>query len=131
MRRSLILVLLTLLAACGPTRQERLEALNRLVGQPEAAVVSQLGLPHRIYETGGIRFLAYAERRLGFVAGHAAWGPGWVTPLGAHWGPHGWHGHGYVTPLPPAVDLVCETTFEIAGGLVRQVALRGPGCGPG
>lgn len=123
MRRIAVLAALALLAACAPTRQERQAELSRLVGQTEAAVVSQLGLPSRVYETGGIRFLAYEERRVGFAPGYGSHAGPWASP----WGP-GWYGYGYLG-FPPTVERVCETTFELAGGVVRQVALRGPGCG--
>ena len=124
MRRIAALAILALLAACGPTRQERQAELNRLVGQPESAVVSQLGLPSRVYETGGIRFIAYEERRVGYAPGYVGYGPWGYGPGGLG----GWYSAGYIG-FPPTVERVCETTFEVSGGIVRQVALRGLGCG--
>jgi len=123
MRRILVLFALALLAACGPTRQERQAELNRMIGQTEAAVVSQFGVPTRTFETGGLRFLAYEETRLAYAPGYVGYGP-WGGP----WGPGGWYAGGFVG-FPPTVERVCETTFEIGAGLVRQVTMRGSGCG--
>ena len=127
MRRLLALAALAALAACAPTRAERLAALNRFVGEPEAAIVQAFGVPHRTYETGGIRFLAYDERRLAYAPGYVS-----VAPIGGVWhhgfGP-GWYGYGYAAFPPPMIERLCETTFEVAQGRVRAVSLRGDACG--
>jgi len=138
MNRTLALTLacLVLLAGCAPTRQERLAELNKLVGKNEAEVVSALGVPTRTYEANGIRFVAYDERRLGLAPATVAggpwggpWGGAWGGPWGGGpWGTYGWYGGGFVG-YPVTVERICETTFELAGGVVRAVALHGPGCG--
>jgi len=120
---ALTLACLVLLAGCAPTRQERLAELNKLVGKTEAEVVSALGVPTRTYEANGIRFVAYDERRLGLAPATVYGGP-WGGP----WGAYGWYGGGFVS-YPVTVERTCETTFELAGGVVRAVALHGPGCG--
>ena len=120
MHRSQFLLGILALAACGPTREERQQAVNRLVGLTEAAVVSQLGLPARTHEADGVRFLAYEERHRGFATG---------IQRGGGVGPDGWHHYGYVALSPPTVDYFCVTTVEIAAGRVRQITLRGDGCG--
>ena len=70
MRRLAVLALILALPACGPDRgAERRAFLASLVGRPEASAVQALGIPDRTYETGGVRFLAYDERRLAAVPG--------------------------------------------------------------
>lgn len=122
MRRIIPAIICLALTACGPTRQERIAAMQSFVGQPEASVIQQLGVPDRVYEANGIKFLAYEERRLGFapgIYGAAPYGP---------FGPHGWYGYGYAAFPPPQVERICETTFEVTAGIIQRAALRGA-CG--
>ena len=122
MRRFVVLSLISALAGCGPSLQERAAAMNRFVGQPEAVLVQQMGVPFRTYEAGGVKFLAYDERRTDYAPGYYGGGP---------WGGYypGWYGYGYATFPPAAVVRVCETTFEIVGGVVQRMSLRGNACG--
>ena len=133
MRRLALLLAFLVLTACGPTRQERQDTLNRLVGLTEAAVISQLGVPARSHEANGVRFLAYEERHRGYAAGGyrsgALVGPAGGPPGPPLGTPYGWYQYGYVAVPPPMVERLCVTTVEIAGGLVRRVDLRGDGCG--
>jgi hypothetical protein len=116
MRRAVLFVLLGLLAACADTLAARQAYLSKFVGQPETAVVQAMGVPNRTIETGGIRFLAYDERRVDVVPGMPGYGP-WFN---------GWYGGGFP---PQVVERKCETTFEIADGSVRAFTLRGNACG--
>ena len=117
MRRAGLLLLLALLPACAvrPTRQQ---LLAPLVGVSETELVQRMGVPNRSFESGGIKFLAYDERRfdvLPRVGPFPGWGP---------W-PYGYYSYG----LPPEVlERSCETTFEIVGGRVRSFSLRGNDC---
>ena len=64
MRRLALLALVMALPACGPDRGVQQRAfLASLVGRPEASAVQALGIPDRTYEAGGVRFLAYDDRR--------------------------------------------------------------------
>lgn len=89
--------------------------MARFIGQPESALLRELGVPARAIEADGRRFLAYVERSQVFRA----------SPLGGGWRPG----------LPPMfqqdelVELVCETTFEVAAGTVAEVRFRGNACG--
>jgi len=70
MRRLAVLALVLAVPACGPNRgAERRAFLASLVGRPEASAVQALGVPDRTYETGGVRFLAYDERRFEAIPG--------------------------------------------------------------
>ncbi len=111
-------LLLLVVSACtaGPDRRAY---LSTLVGQPEAEVVRQLGVPTRVYETGGHKFLAYVERRERVYGGPVFGGFGY---FGA--------GYGFYDGFPAEVTVrTCETTFEVADARVLTWALRGNACG--
>jgi hypothetical protein len=119
MRRLVLLCFLALLAGCGNPLAQREAFLNQFIGHPEQELVQRLGVPNRSYETGGVKYLAYVDSRIALVPPVPAWGPG-------PWWADGWNG----TALPPqAVELRCETTFEVAGGVVKTYTLRGNACG--
>ena len=110
-------ILALAVAACSPTLQERTQVVQQYVGKPEANLVQQMGVPDRVYQAGGIKFLAYDERRLGFAP--AAYGG---------YGPFGGYAYGYAAFPPPQVERICESTFEITNGTVQRATLRGA-CG--
>ena len=124
MRLLPVALLLTLpimgaVAGCAPGVDRR-AYLASLVGQPEAEVVRQLGVPSRAYETGGRKFIAYTEQRTDVLPLGGFYGGG----LG-FWGA----GYGYFGGFAPQViERRCETTFEIAEGRVLSWALRGNVC---
>jgi hypothetical protein len=122
MRKIVLIALALALSACAvnPGVQRR-AFLASLIGQPEAAAVHALGVPARTYQTGGIKFLAYDERRAA------------VIPGGPFFGGYGYFGAGlgsYYNAFPPEViERNCETTLEVAGGIVQSWSLRGTLCG--
>ena len=123
------LVLLTVLglAACTNYAADRAVYLNTLVGQPEAVLVQQLGVPGRVFETGGHRFVAYTAQRT-TVYGGGGFGYGGFGYGGFGYG-RGPGGFGVFDAFPTeVVARVCETTFDMQGGVVRSWALHGNGC---
>lgn len=116
MRRVLMIAMLTALAGCVNLLAERRAELAQWVGQPETALVGAMGAPTRTYETGGMKFLTYEDRRVEIIPG---------TPYYFGPGPF-WYGGGFP---PEALTEVCDTTFTIAGGVVRAFSLRGNACG--
>jgi hypothetical protein len=115
--RRLVPLSLLLLSACvmGPTRAQ---VLTRFIGADETTLVQAMGVPSRTYTTGGIKFLAYDERRTEVIPTPAA-------PFGWGWG----YGYGWYSPFPPTVvQSACETTFEVVEGRVRSFNLRGNAC---
>jgi hypothetical protein len=116
MRRAVLLGLTAMSAACTNQLAERQAYLGRFIGQPEAALVQQMGVPTRSYETGGLKFLAYDEHRVDIIPAFPTYNPYFV----------GWYGGGFP---PQVVDLQCETTFEVGGGVVQSFTLRGNACG--
>lgn len=118
MRMAVLILLAALLAGCGNQLAQRQAYLNQFVGQPEAAVVQQMGVPTRSIETDGVKYLAYTESRVDVIPGLP--GYGWGAP---YWG---WYGGG----IPPqVVTLTCETTFAVSNGVVQSYTLRGNACG--
>jgi hypothetical protein len=116
MRRAIPFLLCGVLAGCGNQLAARQAQLSQLIGQPEAALIRQLGVPNRSYETGGVKYLAYLEQRVDIMPGMPSYNPFFT----------GWYGGGFP---PEVINLRCETTFEIAGGAVKGFSLRGNACG--
>jgi hypothetical protein len=69
-----------------------------------------------MYETGGVKYLAFDDRRIEMVPGTPIYGP----PFWG-WGPGGFP--------PQVVSLTCETTVAVRDGLVVSFVLRGNACG--
>ncbi len=108
-----ILPALFLLAACatGPTLAER---LSGYVGRPEADLVAGLGVPLRVYEGEGRRFLEFGQQRLLAVP----------APYVGAWNRRGGGGFGGTTYTPVS----CGITFAIRDGRAESFTYRGDGC---
>jgi hypothetical protein len=117
MRHALLLLPL-LLAACaqGPTLQQR---LSTFVNRGEGDLVAELGVPVRIHEAEGRRFLQYEQRR---TVAYSE--PGFYHPRFGPWGPR-W---GYVPAPPSYAVLGCDITFALRDGRVESFTFRGDGC---
>ncbi len=119
--RHRIIACLLLLGACTAGADRR-AFLDTLVGQPETAVIRQLGVPSRTFQTPGHRFLAYDEQRSSALYGGG--GPFFVA--GAFYNGR----FGYADSFPAEiVQRRCETTFEVVNDRVVTYALRGNACG--
>jgi len=116
MRRIMLIAVAGLVTACTNQLAARQAYLSQFVGQPEGALVQQMGVPARSYETGGVKYLAYDEQRIDIVPSFPSYSPFFT----------GWYGGGFP---PQVIDLRCETTFEVAEGTVRSFTLRGNACG--
>ena len=116
MRRTILLLLAGLMAGCVNGLAVRQAQLGQLVGQPEAVLIQQLGVPDKTYESGGAKYLAYVEQRVDLVSGYPSY-----TPFYS-----GWYGGGFP---PQTVNLRCETTFQVVEGQVKSFTLRGNACG--
>jgi hypothetical protein len=107
-----------LLAGCVNELAQRQAELTRWVGRPETELVSEMGAPNRSYATGGITVLTYEESRVDIIPG---------SPFYQGYGPYWWGaGPGLA---PQALNLRCDTTFTVAGGVVQGFSLRGNDCG--
>jgi hypothetical protein len=115
--RPALLLSVALLCGCVMSNLPARQAyLGQFVGEEETDVVREMGVPNRVIETGGHRFLAYVEQRSDVLpsTGIGFYGPQW----------------GYGGPFPAQViQRVCETTFEIEDGKVLGFTLRGNACG--
>jgi hypothetical protein len=123
--RNLISLLLLLPACAGPTPPDP----TAWIGTSEVALVSNLGVPDRVYEQDGRRVLSYDRTgsstplvtpSIGFgfggFSGSGRRGTGIGTGLGLGFG----GGSGLVS---------CTTSYEIRQGQVIGAARAGPGCG--
>jgi hypothetical protein len=124
MRNAAIGLALLALAGCGTDGWQETEArLGALVGVPEAELVRRVGVPARVHETEGRRFLAYVEHWQDLA--YAPWG-GFGTRM---YGRGGVFGMGVGGGSFQYADRYCEATFEVAEGRVAGVILRGNACG--
>jgi hypothetical protein len=115
MRRAWVFLGAGLLTGCAGGLAERQAELTRWVGEPEAHLVAAMGVPHRTYDSGAMRFLTYQDVRIERQpSGDFYFGPGPAAPTGF------WDG---------TTALVCDTTFAVSGGVVRGFSLQGNGCG--
>ena len=129
--RAALLLGLTLLAACaGGGAAEFDHNMASYVGQPEVRLVEGLGVPHRVYESEGRRFLGYdfsgtsAPAYSGF-----SFGVGGGSFSGGH------HGGGFGTGIGIGIPLgggyeaqPCLVTFEIRDGRVLDFRRQGESC---
>ena len=63
MRNITLLALVAALAGCADQGAARRAFLASLIGRQEASVIQALGAPARVYETSGVKFLAYEDGR--------------------------------------------------------------------
>jgi hypothetical protein len=126
--RRLFLPLL-LLGACAQTPSA--PSPTTWIGRSEADLVAALGVPSRVYEAEGRRFLAYDGQgsvasapavipSIGFGVGRTSggWGSatGFGTGLGLSFGGFG----GGSQP--------CSTNYEVRDGQIIGATQQGPGC---
>lgn len=121
MRR--LLALLPLLAACADRGAEFDARMAGYVGRPESELVMGLGVPDRVQELEGRRFLDYELRG-------ARSGPVLTPSLGFGFGSFGGGtvfgtGIGIGGTAPPAA---CGVTFALRQGRVESFTRRGTGC---
>jgi hypothetical protein len=119
MRRVLPLALL-LLSGCatGPTLAER---LSTYVGRSEGDLVAELGVPVRVHEAEGRRFLAFERRRTVAYREPGFDRPFFYGPFGPRWG--------YLPGPTGYAVLGCDITFALRRGVVESFSLRGEACG--
>ena len=118
--RAFALAVAMLLAGCADYGlQQRQAYLTQFVGQDESEVIRVFGVPPRVYEADGHRFIAYIEQRTDVIP--AWYQPGWN---GGWFGPPPWGGG-----PPEVIQRVCVTTFEISAGKVASFSLQGNACG--
>ncbi|MBO1359662.1 hypothetical protein J2D73_07625 [Acetobacter sacchari] len=131
------------LTACssGPSAEQRAQ-LNTLIGKTEVDVIRAYGVPTRTFQASGHTFLAYIDNQTSYSPGTgSAWGWGWGGSPG--WGGGGWGwgggmggwgngwggGWGGGGGMPPSYyNSSCQTTFELANGVVSGWTMRGDGC---
>ncbi len=127
MRKTLLLAATLAIAGCAYPSPQHVQALNALVGKSETDLIRTYGVPNRTYDSGGHKFLAYSRNRIETIPGEPGFGPwGFGYGGGYGWGGYGWGGYGGFPP--EVVQRDCETTFELAAGIVKTWSLRGNAC---
>lgn len=120
MKKIILGLILAGLAACA-TEANYVKKLDALVGSPESALIDAWGVPSGVYETGGVRYLAYRRDRSVTVPGIA---PSYHTTVIGD--------TAYTTVTggtgPSTYTNSCETTFKIRAGRVEGYSYRGDGC---
>lgn len=123
MRRILLVGILLAVAGCEPG-VSRATYLSQFIGRTEPELIAGLGVPVRSIESGGVKFLAYSDRRVDIIPGSPGF-PGYGPPFG----PYGFGGgYGFGGLPPQAIERDCETTFELVDNRVRSFKLRGNAC---
>ncbi len=110
----LLALALPLISACTPPGQARQAYLSQFVGQPELNLINALGVPDRVYETDGVKFLAFVENQVDAVQPMPFYGP-------PYWGASA----GFPMQV---VQWQCETTVVIRNGVVLNFSFRGNAC---
>lgn len=112
-----LLALPLLLAACAPPGPTLDQRLSTFIGRGETDLIAAFGVPARVHEAEGRRFLQFEQRRTVAIAQpapfHGPWGPRW-----GYWPP----------PSIPAV-VGCDITFALREARVESFGFRGEGCG--
>ena len=117
-----------LLAACAPPAPPPPGVA--WVGRSEAELVSAIGVPDRVHEVEGRRFLAYDIRYLvaeptPFVSfGFGTYSGGWWRGGGSGFS----LGFGGPAFAPAPTLSGCSTNYEVRAGQVIGVTVTGPGC---
>lgn len=123
MRCTLLVGVLLAVAGCEPG-VSRATYLGQFIGLTEPELIAAVGVPVRSIESGGVKFLAYSDRRVDIIPGSPGF-PGYGPPFG----PYGYGGgYGFGGLPPQAIERDCETTFELVDSRVRSFKLRGNAC---
>ena len=131
MRRILFTGILLAVAGCEPG-VSRATYLNQFIGRTEPELISAVGVPVRSIESGGVKFLAYSDRRIEIIPGTPGF-PGYGPAFGPYGRGYGYgygsgYGYGFGGLPPQAIERDCETTFELVNNRVRSFTLRGNAC---
>ncbi|MFC4169976.1 hypothetical protein [Teichococcus aestuarii] len=132
--RSILFLGLTLLASCaghGPAGFD--QTMSTYVGQPEVRLVEGLGVPQRVYETEGRRFLEYD---FGSKAVPASSGFSFGLGAGSFGGGRYGRGGGIGTGIGIGIPLggsgyeaaPCIVTFEVRDDRVLDFRRQGESC---
>ena len=121
LRRFLMLAVLALSTAACVSTEEYEKKLTSWVGQSEMSLISSWGPPTRAYETGGTKFLTWSSSGSMTLPGQQ---PTYYTNVIGN--------TAYTTAVggssPTTINLNCETTFTIAGGIVQSWRWQGNNC---
>jgi hypothetical protein len=119
MRAINILLLGLLLTGCASVElQNRQSAAARYIGQTERDLLRDIGVPIRIREASGRRFVAYEDSQTRYTKP--------IPSFTRRWSPFG---SSLEVRPEEMVIMTCETTFELENDKVVSFRLHGDGCG--
>ncbi len=132
MRRILTLAALLGLAGCAYPNPLHVKELNALVGKSEPDLLRSYGVPSRVYDTSGLRFVSYQMTRIesfpGDGFGYGGYGySGFGLAGGFGYGGYGGFGGGGGFG-PEIIQRDCNTTFELQNHIVKAWTLKGNDC---
>ena len=116
MYRAILLLLTGLLAGCVNQLALREARLRQFIGQPEAALVQQMGVPNRVYETGGVKYLAYDEHSVDVIPGFPTYNPYFAGWYAGGFPPQVvlWPGQAGCEPVDPAKPQFVDAGEQVA-----------------
>lgn len=109
-----------LLAACASSEAYE-KKLTSWIGQSESSLIASWGPPNRAYETGGTKYLTWSSSGSVTLPGQQ---PTYhTTVIGST---------AYTSAVggssPTTINLHCETTFIVAGGIIQSWRWQGNRC---
>ena len=122
---SLLLLTTLVLSGCVTyTTAAYEQILNRFVGMTETQIISQWGVPDKVFESGNNKYFVYTRKETSYVPGN----PGFYQP-----GFYGWPGSPFYTPYYGGtpryyVQYSCTTTFTFQNGRVSHWQWQGNDC---
>jgi len=120
MQRPCLVLALLCLAGCATTAGYS-KRLNTWMGADETSLVRAWGPPHRAYQSGGVKFLAFVATREAYMPGRPAQlSQEMVNGKSTLVVTEGTKGYSYTRN--------CETVFELERGRVTSWSWRGNDC---
>jgi hypothetical protein len=95
--------------------------LQSWVGAPEMRLVRSWGPPQGVYESGGIRFLTWSNSRNVFIPGSSGTTTTQFVGNTAYTRTSGAY-------ASQNIGMVCNTTFEVEGGVITRWRWEGNDC---
>ena len=116
----LLIALAFIVSGCA-TAAKFQKNMDSWINQPESQLLSQYGPPHRVYESGGVKYLTYGNSRTAVIPGTNPTYQSTVVGNTVYTNSYGG------TPAVP-VNLSCDITFEVVNGYINRVTWRGNNC---
>jgi hypothetical protein len=120
-RKIFALAIVGLLCVSCVSTKEYEKKLTSWVGQSERSLIDSWGPPHRAYETGGTKYLTWSSSGSMTLPGQQ---PTYYTNVIGNTA----YTNAVGGSAPTTINLNCETTFTIAGGIIQSWRWQGNNC---